>query len=233
MRSMPVVNNLHSEKRPKRHTSDIRPHTRKKQNKKRKAKTTTTKQQQTNKTKNRKVEHKTKSPAQNEAKASEFHPWRLELEFFRSRLPCGQKNTACKMLKTTTPHNRWKIFSISPVPSCRYICLVWQHHHVLQTSATACKRLIIGPKGSILLKHFETTCVRNVLIVKISRATQILRLVPRDRRKIDLSVLYIFIIMLRLLWPHETVLQTSATDIQNRKGANYFSDSVVVSGPTI
>ena len=42
MRSMPVVNNLHSEKRPKRHTSDIRPHTRKKQNKKRKAKTTTT-----------------------------------------------------------------------------------------------------------------------------------------------------------------------------------------------
>ena len=35
------------------------------------------------------VEHKTKSLAQKEAKASELHPWRLELEFFPSRLPCG------------------------------------------------------------------------------------------------------------------------------------------------
>ena len=30
VRSMPVVNNLHNEKRPKRHTSDIRPHKRNK-----------------------------------------------------------------------------------------------------------------------------------------------------------------------------------------------------------
>ena len=30
MRSMPVVNNLHNENRPKRHTSDIRPHKRNK-----------------------------------------------------------------------------------------------------------------------------------------------------------------------------------------------------------
>ena len=35
------------------------------------------------------VELKTKSRAQKEAKASELHPWRLELEIFPSRLPCG------------------------------------------------------------------------------------------------------------------------------------------------
>ena len=35
------------------------------------------------------MEHKTKSPAQKEAKASELHPWRLELEIFPSWLPCG------------------------------------------------------------------------------------------------------------------------------------------------
>ena len=36
-----------------------------------------------------KVEHETKSPAPKEAKASELHPWRLKLEIFPSRLPCG------------------------------------------------------------------------------------------------------------------------------------------------
>jgi len=38
--------------------------------------------------------------------------------------------------------------------------------------------------------------------------------------------------MLRLLSLHETVLQTSVTNTQNRKFANYFSDGVVVLGPT-
>ena len=58
------------------------------------------------------------------------------------------------------------------------------------------------------------------------------KVVPRERRKIALLVPYILKIMLRLLGPHETVLQTSATNTQNRKVANYFSDVVVVSGPT-
>ena len=70
------------------------------------------------------------------------------------------------MLKTTTARNRWKIFPSVPYPHVITFCLVWQHHDVLQTSATASKRLRIGPKGCILLQHFETTCVRNVLIVK-------------------------------------------------------------------
>ena len=48
-----------------------------------------TKQSEEGKGKKYKVEHKTKSPAQNEAKASELHTWRLELEIFPSRLRCG------------------------------------------------------------------------------------------------------------------------------------------------
>ena len=74
MRSVPVVNNLHNEKRLERHTSDIRLHKRK---------------QREEGKKTDRVEHKTKSPAQKEAKASELHPWRLELEIFPSWLPCG------------------------------------------------------------------------------------------------------------------------------------------------
>ena len=56
--------------------------------------------------------------------------------------------------------------------------------------------------------------------------------VTRERRKIVLSVPYILKIMSRLLWLLETMLQTSATNIQNRRVANYFLDGVVVSGHT-
>ena len=83
------------------------------------------------------------------------------------------------------------------------------------------------------MQHFEAACVRKVLIVKhLEHAQNILRVVPRERRKIVLSVPYILKIMPRSLCPHETVLQTSATNIENRKVANYFLDGVVVSGPT-
>ena len=78
---MPVANNLHNENRPKRHTSDIG-HTKETKQKEEGKK-------EKKKKKKDKVEHKTKSPAQKEAKASELHPWRLELEIFQSRLPCG------------------------------------------------------------------------------------------------------------------------------------------------
>ena len=56
-------------------------------------------------------------------------------------------------------------------------------------------------------------------------------MVPHEWKKIALSVPYVLKIMSRLLWPHETVLQTSATNIQNQKVADVFSDGVVVSGP--
>ena len=71
MRSMPVANNLHNENRPKRHTSDIG-HTKRNKTKRGRGKK-----------EEKKVEHKTKSPAQKEAKASELHPWRLEMEIFQ------------------------------------------------------------------------------------------------------------------------------------------------------
>ena len=70
------------------------------------------------------------------------------------------------MLKTATPRNRWKIIPSVLYPHVITFCLVWQHHDVLQTSATASEWLRIGPKGCILLQLFETTCLRNVLIVK-------------------------------------------------------------------
>ena len=72
--------NLHNKNRPKRHTSDTRPHKRKRKKKE--------KGEEEKQNKNM-VELKTKSRAQKEAKASELHPWRLELEIFPSRLPCG------------------------------------------------------------------------------------------------------------------------------------------------
>ena len=74
------------------------------------------------------------------------------------------------MLKTTTPCNGWKIFLSIP---CHFsidhvitFCLVWQHHDVFQTSATASKRLRIEPKSCILMHLLEATCVKNLLIVK-------------------------------------------------------------------
>ena len=70
------------------------------------------------------------------------------------------------MLKTTTPCNRWKIFLSIPYPHVITFCLVWQHHDVFQTSATASKRLRIEPKSCILMQLFEAACVRNLLIVK-------------------------------------------------------------------
>ena len=54
----------------------------------------------------KKVEPKTKSPAQKEAKASELHPWRLELEIFPSRLPCGHPyRQGASSLETGTGKN--------------------------------------------------------------------------------------------------------------------------------
>ena len=76
------------------------------------------------------------------------------------------KNPTERMLKTTTPCNRWKIFLSIPYPHVITFCLVWQHHDVFQTSATASKSLRIEPKSCILMQLFEATCVRNLLIVK-------------------------------------------------------------------
>ena len=81
------------------------------------------------------------------------------------------------------------------------------------------------------MQLFEATCVRNLLIVEILEHEKFQEQYHvKEKRLFYLP--YIFKIMSRSLWPHETVLQTSATNIQNRKVANYFLVGVVVSGPT-
>ena len=80
-------------------------------------------------------------------------------------LPLKKKKTPQKNKNKNTPCNRWKVFLSIPYPHITF-CLVWQHHDVFQTSATASKRLRIEPKSCILLQLFEATCVRNLLNVK-------------------------------------------------------------------
>ena len=102
---------------------------------------------------------------------------------------------------------------------------------MFQTSVTASKRLRIKLKSCILMQLFEATCVRNLLIVKNLDLNLNLNFSgTRERRKIVLSVPYILTILSR---SHKTLLQTSVTNIQNRKVANYFLDGVTVSGPTV
>ena len=141
------------------------------------------------------------------------------------------KTTPC-MLKTTTWCNRGKIFLSIPYPHFITICLVWQHHNVLQTSVTASKRFRIGPASCILLQLFEATCVRNVLIVKNLEHEKFKELCHmKEERLFHLfftfwKLCYIYFDRTKpcckLLW------QTT----QNQKVANYFFDDVDVLGPT-
>ena len=102
--SMPVVNNLHSENRPKRHTSDIRPHKRNKTKRGR---------EKNRRKKTDKVEHKTKSPAPKEAKALELHPWRLKLEIFSKSVTLW---TPLQIRSFILGDLNWKFFQVgSPV----------------------------------------------------------------------------------------------------------------------
>ena len=137
-------------------------------------------------------------------------------------LPYQRKTTALAL--KMTPCNRWKILLFLMYLYFIMFCFIW-HHDKLQTSATASKEFRISPKSCIL-------CVRNLLIVKITRAWKIERVVPHKTGKIVLSVPYTFKFMLCLLWLDEIVLQISVTNSQNWKDANYFSDGVVILGHT-
>ena len=75
---------------------------------------------------------------------------------------------------------------IGHVPSCHYVCLVWQHHDVLQTSAIALKRLRIGPKGAHFWNFWNHLCQKRAYC-EISRATKKIRLVP-TWKKTDCSI---------------------------------------------
>ena len=72
------------------------------------------------------------------------------------------------MLKTTTPYNRWKSFLSIPYPHVITFGLVWQHHDVFQTSATASKRLRIEPKSAAYVSNFLKPLVSETcLLLKI------------------------------------------------------------------
>ena len=133
------------------------------------------------------------------------------------------------MLKTTTPCNRWKIdFSIDPVPSCHYILFSLTTPQRVSNFCAGVRKIENRAEKLHIYATFWSHLCQKLAYCKQSRAQKIPRVVPRERRKIVLSVPYILKIMSRSLWPHETVLQTSATNIQKRKVANYFWDGVVV-----
>ena len=69
----------------------------------------------------------------------------------RSETTLPLKKTTARMLKTTTPCNRWKIFLLMPYSHVITFCLAWQHHDVFQTSATASKRWRIEPQSRPLI----------------------------------------------------------------------------------
>jgi len=123
-----------------------------------------------------------------------------------------------------------KDFSIDPVPSCHYIWFSLTTPRRVSNFCDSVKKIENQAKKlhtyatfwSHLCPKLAYCKIIIKIIIKKSRARKISTVVTRERRKIVLSVPYILKIMSRSLWPQETVLQTSATNIQNRKVANYF-----------
>ena len=134
-------------------------------------------------------------------------------------------------VKITTPCNRWFFFSIDPVPSCHYILFSLTTPRRVWNFCDSVKRIENRAEKLHTYATFWSHLCQKLAYCKKSRARKISRVVPHERRKIVLSVPYILKIMSSSLWLHETVLQTSATNIQHRKVANYFLDGVVVWGP--
>ena len=137
------------------------------------------------------------------------------------------------MLKTTTPCNRWKISIIDPVSSCHYILFSETTPWRVSNFCDSIKKIENRAENLQTYATFWSHLSQKLAYCKKSGAQKISRVVLRKRRQIVRSVPDILNIMSRLLWPHGTVLQTSATNIQNQKVANFFSDGVVVSGPTL
>ena len=106
MRSMPVVNNsLHNEK-DRNAILPTKSHT----------KETKQREEKTKNKKTYKVEHKTKSPAQKEAKASEFHPWRLELKLFQVGYPVDTPTGTVPLIRFD--QTRWLSVATKKLQHC-------------------------------------------------------------------------------------------------------------------
>ena len=104
-----------------------------------------------------------------------------------------------------------KDFSIDPVPSCHYILFSLTTPRRVSNFCDGIKKTENRAEKLHTYVTFWSHLCQKLAYCKKSRAWKISRGVPRERRKIVLSVPYILKIMSRSLWPHETVLQTSAT----------------------
>ena len=118
-----------------------------------------------------------------------------------------------------------KDFSIDPVPSCHYILFSLTTPRRVSNFCDSVKKIENRAEKLHTSATFWSHLCQKLAYCKKSRARKMSIVVPRERRKIVLSVPYILKIMSRSLWPHGTVLQTSATNIQNQKVAD-FCDSV-------
>ena len=107
-----------------------------------------------------------------------------------------------------------KDFSIDPVPSCHYILFSLTTPRRVSNFCDSVKEIENRAEKLHTYATFWSHLCQKLAYCKNSRARKMSRVVPRERRKIVLSVPYILKIMSRLLWPHGTVLQTSATNIQ-------------------
>ena len=124
-------------------------------------------------------------------------------------------------MSATPACNRWKIFLLIPYP--HYTLFSLTTPQCVSNFCDSIKKTENQAEKLHTYATFWSHLCQKLAYCKKSTAWKISRVVPRERRKI-------LKIMSCSLWSHET--QTSATNIQNWKVANYFLDVVVVSGPT-
>ena len=101
-----------------------------------------------------------------------------------------------------------KDFSINPVPLCRYILISLTTPRRVSHSCDNVKKIDNRAENLNTSGTFWSHLYQKLVNCKKSKK---LKSGTKWKRKIVLSCPYILKIMLRLLWPHETVLQTSAT----------------------
>ena len=84
--------------------------------------------------------------------------------------------------------------------------------------------------------HTSATFCRHLLqkldYCQITRALKIKWMVPPERWKILLSVTYLVQIILFLIWPHKTVLQTSSTNSQFWEVAKFSTEGTIMNCQT-
>ena len=122
-----------------------------------------------------------------------------------------------------------KDFSIDPVPSCHYILFsLTTTPRRVSNFCNSVKKFENRAKKLHTSATFWIHLCQKLAYCKTARARIISIVVPRETRMTALFVSYIRKFRLRLVWPHETVLQTSATDSEIRKVENYVYHRVLL-----